>query len=397
MTGDSSHPKALTRRDCMKYGGTIMGSGLLAGCSGTPQSKNEPTESPAQSTQTDSSETGSGTESDGSYTVEIEPMGAVKFDGPPERWTALLPTFADMAFALGGGQTLGIQNHDRFANEAFEELPGIEFNADDIVELVTDGVSKELFYQMNADVHFIDPHLLRLWYRWDQADVDEIAENLGPFFGNFIRRHSDDWHDYRYYSLYEAFGSMAEVFQAQERYQAFVELHENMLNLIGEHLPPAGQRPTALLIYPADGGGFQFYPFRFDDGGVSTKQWRELGLTDALAATDVGHYSFSDRGTLDLEALIEIDPEVLLVRNYGGASESEFQTEVVEPLQEEDGSTGVQAVQDGAIYNAGYLDQGPIINFYHTDRAAKDIYPDSFENVTLFDRERIAEIVQGNI
>jgi iron complex transport system substrate-binding protein len=324
-------------------------------------------------------------------------MGAVEFDGPPERWTAFLPTFADMAFALGGGQTLGIQNHDRFASEVFEELPGIEYNVDDVVELVADGVNKELFYKMDADVHFIDPHLLRLWYNWDQADIDEVTENLGPFFGNFIRRHSDDWHDYRYYSLYEAFGLMAEVFQAEERYQAFVDLHENMLNLIDEHLPPADQRPTALLVYPADGAGFQFYPFRFDDGGVSTKQWRELGLTDALAATDVGHYSFSDRGTLDLEALIEIDPEVLLVRNYGGASESEFQTEVVERLQEEDGSNGVQAVKNGAIYNAGYLDQGPIINFYHTDQAAKDIYPNAFEDVTLFDRERIAEIIQGNI
>ncbi|MDS0222364.1 ABC transporter substrate-binding protein [Haloarcula sp. S1AR25-5A] len=302
-----------------------------------------------------------------------------------------------MAFALGGGQTLGIQNHDRFANEVFENLPEVEFQADEIMELVGDGVSKEAFYKMDADVHFIDPHILRLWYDWDQADIDEVTENLGPFFGNFIRRHSDDWHDYRYYSLYEAFGVMAEVFQAQERYQAFVDLHERMRTLINESLPPADQRPTALLIFPADGSGFQFYPFRFDDGGVSTKQWRELGLTDALAATDVGHYSFSDRGTLDLEALIEIDPEILLVRNHGGASESEFQAEVVEPLQSEDGSNGVQAVQDGNIYNAGYLDQGPIINFYHTDRAAKDIYPDSFEDVTLFDRERVAEIVQGNI
>ncbi|GGM51989.1 ABC transporter substrate-binding protein [Haloarcula argentinensis] len=324
-------------------------------------------------------------------------MGAVEFDSPPERWTALLPTFADMAFALGGGQTLGIQDHARFATEVFEALPGVEFNADEIVELVNDGVSKELFYEMNADIHFIDPHLLRLWYDWDQADINEISDNLGPFFGNFIRRHSDDWHDYRYYTLYEAFELMAEVFQAQERYQAYVELHEEMLKSIDERLPSTDQRPTALLIYPASGSGFQFFPFRFDDGGISTKQWRNLGLTDALSETDVGHYSFSDRGTLDLESLIEIDPEILLVRNHGGASESEFQSEVVEPLQEEDGSNGVQAVQNGAIYNAGYLDQGPIINFYHTDRAAKNIYPDSFEDVTLFDHERIAEIVKGNI
>ena len=190
---------------------------------------------------------------------------------------------------------------------------------------------------------------------------------------------------------------MAEVFRAQERYRAYVELHEEMLTSIDERLPPADQRPTALLIYPADGSGFEFYPFRFDDGGVSTKQWRDFGLTDALSTTDVGHYSFSERGTLDLETLIEIDPEVLLVRNHGGASESEFQSDVVEPLQARSGSGDVQAIRNDAVYNAGYLDQGPIINFYHTEQAANDLYPESFADATLFDRERVAEIVSGDV
>jgi iron complex transport system substrate-binding protein len=156
-----------------------------------------------------------------SYTVSIEPMGDVEFEKPPEQWTALLPTFADMAFALGGGQTLGIQNRRRYANEAFDALPGVKHNQDEIVDLVSGNVDKELFYDMDADAHFIDPHILRLWYDWDQADIDEVATNLGPFFGSFIRRHSDDWHDYRYYSLYEAFELMAEVIQAQDRYHAF--------------------------------------------------------------------------------------------------------------------------------------------------------------------------------
>jgi iron complex transport system substrate-binding protein len=331
------------------------------------------------------------------YTVEIEPVGEVEFEGPPEQWTALLPTFADMAFALGGGQTLGIQNKERYANEAFDALPGVKHEQDDIVELVSDSVDKEMFYDMNADAHFIDPNILNLWYDWDQSDIDEVGTNLGPFFGSFIRRHSDDWHDYRYYDLYEAFDLMADVFQAHDRYQAFVELHEQMLETIDERLPPADQRPTALLVFPAGKTGTSFYPFRIDDGGVSTKQWRDLGLSDALAETDVGHYSYSDDGTLGPEALLEIDPEALLVRNYGGASESEFRQNVVEPLTEHSVTSNMQAVQNDAVYNAGYLDQGPIINFYHTDQAAKNIYPDAFADVTLFDRERVAQIVSGEL
>nr|WP_211338344.1 ABC transporter substrate-binding protein [Haloterrigena salifodinae] len=328
------------------------------------------------------------------YTVSMEPMGEVEFEGVPERWTALLPSYADMAFALGGGQTLGIQNHARFGTEVYDELPGIEFDEDEVTELTEGGVDTELFYEMDADAHFIDPHILTHWYDWDRDDVDQVRTDVGPFFGNFIRRHSDEWHDYRYYDLYEALELMAEVFQARDRYDALVDLHETMLGTIDERLPPDDQRPTAMLVYPAESGN-EFYPFRFDDGGISTKQWRDLGLTDALATTDVGHYRYGDRSTVDLETLLEIDPEVLLVRNHGGDSESEFREAVVEPLRDDPAASKVQAVKDDAVYSAGYLDQGPIINFYHTERAATDIYPDAFDDATLFDRERVAEIVTG--
>ncbi len=364
-----------TRREFLGTSG-VIGSMLFAGCTASSSDQEA---------------------SAGTYTVDIEPVGEVEFDGPPEQWTALLPTFADMAFALGGGQTLGIQNHDRYAAEAFDALPGVSHDQDEIVELVSGNVDKELFYDMNADTHFIDPNILDLWYDWSQADIDEVRTSLGPFFGSFIRRHSDDWHDYRYYDLYEAFDLMADVFQARNRYQAFVELHEQMLDTIDERLPPADQRPTVMLVFPAGKTGTSFYPFRIDDGGVSTKQWRNLGLSDALAETDVGHYSYSDDGTLGPEALLEIDPEALLVRNYGGTSEAEFRKSVVEPLAEHSVTSNMQAVQNDAVYNAGYLDQGPIINFYHTDKAAKDIYPDAFADATLFDRERIAEIVSGDV
>ncbi len=368
-----------TRREFLGTS-SVVGSMVFAGClNGDP------------------SDLGQRTGDRTSYTAGIEPVGEVEFEGPPERWTALLPTFADMAFALGGGQTLGIQNHDRYANEAFDALPGVKHNQDDIVDLVSSDVDKELFYDMNADAHFIDPNILKLWYGWDESDIEEITNNLGPFFGSFIRRHSDNWHDYRYYSLYEAFELMAEVFQAQDRYQAFVELHEQMLETIEERLPPADQRPTALLVYPAGRSGTSFHPFRIDDGGVSTKQWRDLGLSGALAETDIGHYSYSDDGTLGPEALLEIDPEALLVRNYGGASESKFREEVVEPLEDHSVTNNIRAVQNDAVYNAGYLDQGPIINFHHTELAAKDIYPNAFEDATLFDRERVAQIVSGDL
>ncbi|AFO57901.1 Fe3 -hydroxamate ABC transporter periplasmic protein [Natrinema sp. J7-2] len=52
----------------------------------------------------------------GSYTVSMGPMGEVEFDGIPEDAFVAFPQYADMGFALGGGQTLGLQNHDRFGD-----------------------------------------------------------------------------------------------------------------------------------------------------------------------------------------------------------------------------------------------------------------------------------------
>jgi iron complex transport system substrate-binding protein len=59
------------------------------------------------------------------------------------------------------------------------------------------------------------------------------------------------------------------------------------------------------------------------------------------------------------------------------------------------------AVQNGRVYRGGYLRQGPIHNFFQTERGAKQLYPDVFGDVTsdeeLFDRQRVADIVTGDV
>ncbi|WP_436347450.1 ABC transporter substrate-binding protein [Natronorubrum sp. FCH18a] len=357
--------------------GLAVGGTLLAGCvSGTD-----------------------GDESNGSdadpYAVEMEPMGDVEFEHPPERWLALLPSYADMGFALGAGQTLGIQLPERYATEYYDELPGVEFDADEVVRLNNDGVDKELFYELDADVHFMEPNQLIHWYNWSETDVEDIESSLGPFFGNFIRRRSDEWHDYRYYTLYEAFDKMADVFRERERYDAFVEVHDELLETVDSRLPPREDRPSVLLVYPADEPPEAFYPYRLDDGGVSTKQWRDLGAVDVFGGSDVGHYA-GDGATVDLETLVELDPEAMLVRGQEGVSDAEFQDRIVEPLQDDSVASEVTAVQEGAIYNGGYLDQGPIINLFQTERGAQDLYPEQFGDENLFDRQRVADIVLGD-
>jgi len=57
------------------------------------------------------------------------------------------------------------------------------------------------------------------------------------------------------------------------------------------------------------------------------------------------------------------------------------------------------AVQNGRVYRGGYLNQGPIHNLFLTERAAKQLFPDEFGDVTgddhLFDRQEVADIING--
>jgi iron complex transport system substrate-binding protein len=70
-------------------------------------------------------------------------------------------------------------------------------------------------------------------------------------------------------------------------------------------------------------------------------------------------------------------------------------------MQDHPVGSELTAVQNERVYRGGYLNQGPIQNLFQTERAAKQVYPDVFGEVTddeeLFDRQRVADIVDGAI
>jgi iron complex transport system substrate-binding protein len=65
------------------------------------------------------------------------------------------------------------------------------------------------------------------------------------------------------------------------------------------------------------------------------------------------------------------------------------------------------AVQNDRVYRGGKNVQGPIINLFQTEVAAKQIYPEEFgewkglgnipAGEQLFDRQRVADIINGDI
>ncbi|RLM90412.1 Fe3+-hydroxamate ABC transporter substrate-binding protein [Halobellus sp. Atlit-38R] len=381
-----------TRRDYLRYGAGVVTAGLLAGCSGGSGSDTTDTATPeAAATETESATaTPEGIES---HSVEIVPVGEVTFESVPETWVANNGSWADMGIALGLEAPKGVWLPSRYHTQYYDEIPGVSVDKDGITKLWGDGgVGKEQFHALDADVHVFDPNFLLNRGTWEQTDVDELRNQVGPIFGNSIFSRNYTWHDdYRYYTLYEAFEKLAQVFQRTDRYEAFEQIHEDFQANLAPVVPGRSERPSGAVVW---GGGDQpekFYPYVIDEG-TSFKHLNDLKVKDALANTEVKDFH-SSRGSIDFETLLEVDPEVLLVRGQEAKTATEFQETVVAFMQNHNIASELTAVSNGDVYRAGPLYQGPITNLLVTERLAGTLYDVDEE---LFDRQRVADVVHGD-
>lgn len=338
----------------------------------------------------------SDTASGGSYTVSMEPVGEVSFEGAPETWLANNGSWADMGVALGHKPPEGVWLTERYHTQHYENIPGVSVDRSKMMDLYSDGISKEVFYETDADVHVMDPNfILNRFKGLKQTDIDTISSNVGPFFGNSIYSRGYKWHDYRYYTLYEAFEKLANVFQEQERYAAFETLHKEFQKTIASNLPPKNKRPSVAIFWADGNKAKEFSPYVMDKGS-SYKQWRDLGVRDALAESDVKNFH-TTRKHIDYETMLQIDPKVLLLRGHENQTKSEFKNTIVSFMKEHPVASQLQAVKNDRVFRGGPLYQGPITNLVLTKRAAKQVYPDAFSDVTLFDPQRVGDIVNGKI
>jgi len=405
MSNDTRDDGRATRREYLTYG-AILGSGLLAGCAGdsSPESgstaTNGETTDATTSAGTDASArtTAEPTETSApaaeSYAVSIEPMGTVEFDGVPETWVANNGSWADMGVALGREPPMGVWLTGRYHTQYYDDIPGVSVDESGIQQLWGDsGVGKEQFYELDADVHVMDPNFLLNRGQWSRSDVDEIVGNVAPMFGNSSFSRGYVWHeDYRYYTLYEAFEKLAQVFQRTDRYEAFEAVHGEFQANLAPVVPARSERPSAAVVW---GGGDQpteFYPYVIDEG-TSFKHLRDLKVKDALATSDVKDFH-SSRGAIDFETLLQIDPEVLLVRGQEAKTRAEFRDTVVAFMEGHNVANDLTAVGNGDVYRAGPLYQGPIANLVVTERLVKTLYGAEGE---LFDRQRVADVVAGDL
>ncbi len=355
--------------------------------------------------------TGTSTQTDG-YSVEMAPMGEVVFESVPESVYTGLPHTADMAIASGQADAISAvyypQYHGTLMNHFYDRLEGVSFEYEDLADSWNLGV--EGFYELDCDVHLTDPAYASTLENLDADDVAEIREQVAPWFGNYYsdqrRDPPEQWADeYRYYSLWEIYRRVAEVFRAGERASALVEVNTSMRSTIESELPPESERPTVALAF--EGDGETFWVYRLNADGFLTEHTRPLGAHDAFADTEFD----GPQTQVDYEAMAEADPDVILVLFTMASSYSI--ADIRSGLEDDPVAAQITAVEDDNVYAQGARYQGPIMNLFQLEMTAKQLYPDAFgewpgyidgepypeipEDEQLFDRQRVADVVNGEL
>ncbi|MBX0305117.1 ABC transporter substrate-binding protein [Haloarcula salinisoli] len=383
-----------TRRETIKYGSAVAAGLGLAGCSDLAGQSG--------------SEGATGTPRE-PWTVEMQPRTKVTFESVPDSAVVYRADYADMLMALGHGDALvGMQDTQSLPMEMLAELPGVSVATGDITPLRQDGeYDKEVFYEIDADLHLIDPNNAKNYFDFDEADITDLSNNVAPWLGSFIRRpQASIGPNYPHYTLYEAFEKVAAAFREEARYEALTSIHDEMLSTIEAEIPPPNERPSVGLAFLVPGedlvGSGVFYLADPTQPGMAKKQYRDLGVENVWAQADL-----STDGEANYESLLEADPDVLISHNAFGFTDSiaDFQTSVVDVMREDTLGSQLTAVQNDRVYRGGKNVQGPLINLFQTEIAAKQIYPETFgewrglgeipEDEQLFDRQVVADIVTG--
>jgi iron complex transport system substrate-binding protein len=411
MSDDTNTSEAPTRREYVKYGGAVAVGGLLAGCAG--QSGSGSTQ-----TQTDAGEGSTATETetpeDGSYSVTMEPVGEVTFESVPEDMIGHGAS-TEAAITLGHGEAVvNTVGEGGIYTGFLKQLPDVSFpDIDSMSGIRNEGAfNKEYVYEIDPDVIGIDPNWLLTWASAEPSDIEEVTENVAPFFGCFTReKRADDWAnwpngEYRYYSIYQVFQKWGEVFQEPERAHALNEMGRSFFEQLQSELPPAEDRPTVGLpnFYGvANDAEIVLYSLKTEiEVASGKKQYRDIGVEDAFA----GIYDGKARATVDYETMLEYDPDVLLL--HFAVTGPDTYRSAVEELKNDPVANELSAVQNDRIYPGSSICWGPVSYMFQTEMAAKQVYPDIFgefpglaepvpEDEQLFDRQEIADIINGTL
>lgn len=392
MTDDTTRWTTPTRRDALKCGTALAASGGLAGCSSILGGE------------TDDTDSGSG-----AYTVSMSPMGEVTFEDPPETVFTRLTHHADMAFALGRGDSITAMHapdyYDGLWNQFVARLPGVTLDWKGLYSSWKP--SKEKLYELNSDVHLADPAWIAKQDAWSREDLEEVTNNISPWVGNSLSdRHAEPapgWQEgYEYYTLWEQFEIVADMFKERKRYEKLAAVHDDLTSTIESGLPPESERPSAVMLASADLD--EIYAYTVSNPGFLTAHLRPFGVSDAFDG------EIETNTVVDFETLLSADPDVIFF--LGGFEPGTSLPKRKEALRSDPVASEITAVQSGRMYPQGARYQGPILHLFQLEMTAKQLYPDAFGEwppyeegpypeipaaERLFDRKQVAAAIRGEV
>lgn len=411
MSEDAGQGTGPTRRDYVKYGGAVLGGGLLAGCAGqAPEESTDQTSDSTPEAETDQPTETETPTSESSYTVELSPVGEVSLDEPPSNVFTHFPWFPDMATALGQGETVNYLWWDGTATALEYFTAGLE--SVDVAwadNAGAYGFTKEQLYELDSDLHLVDPAWVTTQDNWSRDDIEEIATNVGPWLGNYYSCYHasppEEWAaDYEYNTLWTLFDRVATLYGERQRYDALASVHDDLLGTVQAGLPPESERPSvAYLSISTDLSAI--YVLRLNAEGYWNTHTRPLGAVDAF-----GDEEFSGPfKQVDMEALLEADPDVIL--SLWTVTDTVDFDGLVQNLRDDPVGSELTAVQNDRVYAQGTRWQGPLMNLFQSEMTAKQLYPEQFgewpryedgatypdfdEDEQLFDHQRVADIING--
>lgn len=418
MSTTSQETVVPTRREMIKGSGALVGGGLLTGCAG----ESGPGDGMNGSNNSQSGKTTTNGGSGNSSSVTMAPVGEVEFGRVPENVMAYAINSADSTVALGHGDAVnsvwGKETIGPTLEYYYSALDGVSFDWGALASLTEVGgstIAKESFYELNSDVHFLDPCYLSSFKGWSKSDIREIEENIGPCFGNhYSRKHTQPPErcrgGYRYYPLWKLVGKFAQVFRESKRYEALAHVHETLTSHIQTTLPAKNHRPTVGMAYPRFSESQpSFYVHQINSPGYFWAHTRPMKAIDAFA--DIEMADEYGGQLVDYEAMLEADPDVILLNH--GITPFYDVAEVKKKIRNHTVGRKLTAVKTDCVYASVNPRQGPIMHLFNLEMTAKQLYPDQFgewpgyvddepypeipKNEQLFDRQRVANISNGNI
>jgi iron complex transport system substrate-binding protein len=394
----SESTEAPTRRDTIKYGGAVVGGSLLAGCASQSGPQSTPTQTNA---------------GDESYSVTMKPHGATTFSEVPETYASRSTTWTEIGFLLTGEEPVAMEEPGAYPSYFYDPLPGVEFDTDQPLNIASEdsGWEKEVFYEAGPDVSLIDPNVAKHYGNWEDDGIEEIETNVSPFAGSFARRPFPEYDEgYPFYSLYECLEKGAEVFNVkQERFEPLNTIHDDLIAQIQSNIPDEPPTIGYLNGIPSDD---IYYIWKPGLPGVQGGVQRTFGFNDAFSGT---YPSAKNSYETDIETLLETDPDTILIKS--GITVADILgydsfPDYVDALLEGEVGSELTAVEEGRVYAGGPLVYGPVQSLFAHEIVAKQFYPEQFgefsyetpaslndipEDEHLFDRQRLADIINGDL